>query len=380
MKIRRLSVRLFLSYLVLLLVTVGVLWAGTLLSLPGAYGRQMHSSAPMMGGGMGPWQGGGQEADPASETGIPQYANIRSIVSEAFTYALLAALGVAVLLSLLVSRRLAAPLKAMTQASRRISEGRYNERVPAAGSDELGQMAESFNQMAGALEQVEAMRRQLIGDVTHELRTPLTTIKGSMEGLMDGVLPATADTYQQIHQEAGRLSRLVDDLQELSRVEARTYALDIRPLEVSRLVDSVVRRLSRSYEGKGVALTSSLPPGGLSILADEDRILQVLINLAGNALQYTPQGGRVEILAAGREQEVDISVRDNGIGIPPGHIGHIFTRFYRVDKSRSRQHGGGSGIGLTIARHLVEAQGGTIRAESAGEGQGSAFTVTLKRA
>ena len=221
------------------------------------------------------------------------------------------------------------------------------------------------------------MRRRLIGDVSHELRTPLTAIKGSMEGLMDGVLPATQETYQQIHAEADRLNRLVDDLQELSRVEAHAYELDIRPVDVSALVQTVTKRLAPQAESKRISLDLDLAPDLPRVLADEDRAVQVLTNLTGNALQYTPEDGRMTIAAERMNNEVQISVRDTGIGIPPEHLPHIFDRFYRADKSRSRRAGGGSGIGLTIARALVEAHGGRIWVESAGEGQGSTFTFTL---
>jgi two-component system, OmpR family, sensor histidine kinase BaeS len=238
-------------------------------------------------------------------------------------------------------------------------------------------LAARFNQMAGKLEQVESMRRRLIGDVSHELRTPLTAIKGSMEGLMDGILPADNTTYQQIHAEADRLNRLVDDLQELSRVEAGAYQMDLRPVDLSSIVRTVAKRLAPQFESRRISLAFDLPAGLPLALADEDRAVQVLTNLAGNALRYSPEDGRVHIAAQRINGEVQISVRDTGIGIPSEHLAHVFDRFYRVDKSRSRQSGGGSGIGLTIARALVEAQGGRIWVESEGEGHGSTFTFTL---
>jgi len=224
------------------------------------------------------------------------------------------------------------------------------------------------------------MRRRLIADVSHELRTPLTAIKGSMEGLMDGVLPATPETFQQIHAEADRLNRLVDDLQELSRVEAQSYPLDIRPVNVPSLVQSVTKRLAPQAESKRISLELELAPSLPPVLADEDRCIQVLTNLTGNAIQYTSEGGKVALIAKQVGDEIQISIRDNGVGISSEHLVHIFDRFYRVDKSRSRRAGGGSGIGLTIARALVEMQGGRIWAESAGEGQGSTFTFSLPTA
>jgi histidine kinase len=264
----------------------------------------------------------------------------------------------------------------MKNASQRIAEGQYGERVEISGQDELHQLAESFNKMAEQLEQVETMRQRLIGDVAHELRTPLTAIKGSAEGLMDGVLPASAETYSQIHAEAERLSRLVDDLQELSRVESRAAQLNIRPADSTALIQTVTKRLRHQFDEKRVTLTFNLPHEPILVLADEDRAIQVLTNLIGNALQYTPSDGVVTILVERDKNEARISVRDTGYGIPADHLKHIFDRFYRVDKSRSRAHGG-SGIGLTIAKHLVEAHGGKIWAESAGENKGSVFVFTL---
>ena len=369
-----LGVRLFLSYLVVILVSVAVLATVTQFTLPGAYGRHLGMMEQMMSGTAEPrvgMMGRGQEPVPGL------FGSFRTSFNEALTWAGLAAVASALVVSLLVSRGLSAPIHAMTAASLRISEGRYGERVRETGDDELGRLAGSFNRMAEKLEQTESLRRRLIGDVAHELRTPLTAIKGSMEGLMDGVLPVAPETFNQIHQETDRLSRLVDDLQELSRVEAGAFQLDLKPVSVNGLVEFTLKRLSRQFEAKGVYLTSNLPASLPTVLADEDRIGQVLLNLVGNALQYTPAGGRVTISAEARSREVQVSVTDTGIGIPPEHLAHIFDRFYRVDKSRSRQAGGGSGIGLTIAKYFVEAHGGKISVESVGENLGSTFRFTL---
>jgi histidine kinase len=244
-------------------------------------------------------------------------------------------------------------------------------------------LAHSFNQMATILEQTEAMRRDLIANVAHELRTPLASIKGYMEGMLDGVLPAEPDTYQQIYHEADRLQRLVNDLQELSRVEAGAFKLECRPLAVSDLIQQTVARLRPQFEEKNVNLVLHIPGNLPLVQADEDRLNQVLLNLVGNALQYTPSGGTVTITSQisipkshPPQRELLVSIHDTGLGIAPEHLPHLFNRFYRVDKSRSRA-GGGSGIGLTIAKHLVEAHGGHIWAESVGEGHGSVFTFSL---
>jgi histidine kinase len=367
-----LGTKLFLSYLVIIVVGVLVLVIASQLILPASFNRHMAGMGSMMNNGM---MSMGQGSD---ANAMPQlYVDFRASFNEALTYAVFAAVVVAIFLSLFFSGSVVAPVRALSLVTQRIADGRYDERVQVNGKDELAQLAVRFNQMAEKLDQVESMRRRLIGDVSHELRTPLTSIRGSMEGLMDGVLPATEETFQQIHAEADRLNRLVDDLQELSRVEARAYQLDIRPLDISSLVQTVTKRLAPQAESKHISLDLELTRDVPRILADEDRAVQVLTNLTANALQYTPEGGKVTISANRINGEVQISVRDTGIGIPPEHQSHIFDRFYRVDKSRSRQAGGGSGIGLTIARALVEAQGGRIWIESAGEGLGSTFMFTL---
>jgi histidine kinase len=366
---RHLSLKLFLSYLVIIVVGVVVLATAAELAVPTAFERHMAAMAEAMGG-------------TSRMLELDFFHNFRNAVTEALVLAWAAAFLAALVLSVFVSRRVVLPVQEMMVASRRIADGHYEERVGVPGDvaradlDELDRLALSFNQMAAQLEQTEAMRRDLIGNVAHELRTPLTSIKGYMEGLIDGVLPAEAATFQQVYREADRLQQLVRDLQELSRVEAGAFDPELEPTPVGRLVEGVADRLGRQFEEKGVALdtdvSADLPP----VRADEDRIGQVLLNLVGNALQYTPPGGRVGIRARREGDAVRVAVTDTGIGIPPEHLPHVFERFYRVDKSRSRA-GGGSGVGLTIARHLVEAHGGEIEAASDGPGRGSTFTFTL---
>jgi signal transduction histidine kinase len=366
---RHLGWKFFLSYLVVILVGILVLATAAEFVAPSAFQRHVAAMTALMGGS-------------SPELRADLFNNFQRAVNESLSLSTLAAFLVAVVVSIFVSRRIVTPVREMMIASRRIAEGHYDERVNVSGDpakdelDELNQLAVSFNQMAAKLEQMEITRRELIGNVAHELRTPLATIKGSMEGLIDGVLPAEAATFQQIYREADRLQRLVYDLQELSRVEAGAFELNLRPVTVADLVQAAVARLGRQYAEKGVALHTQLPADLPPVRADEDRIGQVLLNLVGNALQYTPVGGQVRVSAGQRAAKVYISVSDTGVGIAAEHLPLIFTRFYRVDKSRARV-GGGSGIGLTIAKHLVEAHGGRIWAESPGPGQGSTFTFTL---
>lgn len=377
------GIKLFLSYFIVILVGMSVIGVTANLTTPSAYARhllfmeeQMNGSGMGQGMGMGQGQGFGQGQGQGGGMMGNFYQNFRNTFNEALIIAVIAASIVALAVSYVFSRNILAPVQVMKNASQRIAEGHYDERVEISGKDELHQLAGSFNKMAEQLEQVETMRRRLIGDVAHELRTPLTAIKGSAEALIDGVLPASAETYSQIHAEAERLSRLVDDLQELSRVESRAVQLNIHPTDSTALIQTVTKRLRHQFDEKRVTLTLNLPHDPILVLADEDRIIQVLTNLLGNALQYTPPGGEATVSIERGKTEARISVGDTGYGIAAEHLAHIFDRFYRVDKSRSRAHGG-SGIGLTIANHLVEAHGGKIWAESAGENKGSVFVFTL---
>ena len=372
---RHLGWKIFISYLIVILVGIIILATAAEFVVPRAFDRHMAAMSSMMMGMMG-------NIPTGVDLDADLFNNFRAAVTEALTLAGIAATLAAVAVSVFVSRQVVAPVRAMMVASHHIANGHYDERVqvpgdPAKGElDELAQLALSFNQMAEKLAQTEDMRRQLIGDVAHELRTPLTTIKGYMEGLIDGVLPVETETFQQVHHEADRLQRLVYDLQELSRVEAGAYELNLQPVQVSTLMADVTARLSRQFEEKEVVLETDIPSSLPRVLADKDRIDQVLTNVVGNALQYTPSGGRVWVTATLQGKKIFIAVHDTGIGISPEHLPNLFTRFYRVEKSRSRAVGG-SGIGLTIAKYLVEAHGGRIWAESPGTGRGSTFTFTL---
>lgn len=365
---RQLGVKLFLSYLIVVVLGIIVLATAVEFTVPNAFNRHLSAMMHVMGEMAGP-----MEED--------LFENFRQAVNESLALATIAAILSAIVVSLLISRQVTGPIRAVQSASQRIADGHYTERVQLPrltpeDADELEQLAVSFNQMAMHLEQTETLRRELIGDVAHELRTPLTTIKGTVEALLDGVLPPEAETFQEIYREADRMQRLVADLQELSRVEAGAYRLNLQPVALSTLCATVSGMLAHQFVEKGVAVAVAIPENLPKIQADEDRLNQVLTNLIGNALQYTPSGGQVTITARRQGDEIWVTVQDTGIGIPAEALPHLFDRFYRVDKSRSRA-GGGSGIGLTIAKFFVEAHGGRIWAESEGIGMGSTFTFAL---
>lgn len=360
--------KLFLSHLLVTGVAVFTLFLGVSFLAPNLFDRSMMGMMGSSGRGM------------MQRMTDAMWQDIARSFQEALTSSLLIATGAgllaAALTSFLFARRIVAPVRRMARASHRIASGHYAERVPDGDSDELGELGQSFNQMASSLEEVERRRLALIGDVAHELRTPLATIEGYAEGLLDGVVESSPETFALLHREAGRLRRLVDDLQELSRAEAKQLTLHPQVVEPHHLVETAVARLRPQFEEKGLQLAVEGPERLPAVFADEDRATQVLTNLLGNALRYTPAGGKVTLHVRPAGTHVEFVVSDTGIGIAPEHLPHLFERFYRVDRSRSRA-AGGSGIGLTISKHLVEAQGGAIRAESPGPGKGSTFAFTL---
>ena len=357
-----LRVKLFLSYFLVILVGVATLFVAAQLIAPSFLANHM---ARMMA-----------DATTADNS-------LDSAFRDSLMQALIVAGGtatlVALLLSLFVSRQIARPVQRMLTATRRIASGRYAERVavePGSAGDEIGQLAGSFNDMADALEQTERRRLDLIGDISHELRTPIATIEGYLEGLLDGVVKPSAQTWALLHDEAGRLRRLVDDLQELSRAEARQITLAIRPISPTAIIQATLDRLRPEFDEKGLTLRTAVPDNLPAIAADEDRAVQILSNLLTNALRYTPTPGGVSVVVSRTGNSVTFAVSDTGIGFAPEQAAHLFERFYRVDKSRARALGG-SGIGLTIARALVEAMHGRIWATSDGTGRGSTFAFTL---
>ncbi|OFX13516.1 MAG: hypothetical protein A2V59_06315 [Armatimonadetes bacterium RBG_19FT_COMBO_69_19] len=358
----RLGRKLLVSYLLIVVVGSVVLWATAQAMAPSAFTRHLGVMMRTMG--------------QAPEMMGDLFDGFRQAMNTALAVAATAAAVAAIVVSVFVTRRIMAPIRTMTRASARIADGRYGERVPVTSEDELGQMAHQFNRMAEALEKVEQIRQDLIADVAHELRTPIASIAGYLEALIDGVLPATPETFHRLHKEAVRLQRLVADLQELSRAEAGQLRIEPRPTTVGEVVDAAVARLKPQFTERGVSIRVDVPEELPSVRADPDRIAQVLTNLLGNSLQHTPARGQVDVRARRTGEAVSIVVVDTGAGIAPEHLPHLFDRFYRVDRSRARTSGG-SGIGLTIARHIVEGHGGSIRAESPGPGRGSTFTFTL---
>lgn len=284
---------------------------------------------------------------------------------------------VTVTVTTLAGVRLVRPLRELTDAARRMEGGESGARVKVTGIDELGRLSSAFNSMSARREQLEAVRKSMVSDIAHELRTPLSNIRGWLEGAQDGVVPHDDVLVSSLLEEALFLQHVIDDLRDLSAADAGELRLTLMPVAVADLLAHTVTAHHAAAESAHVTLR--VEPGGdcAEIEADPVRLRQALGNLVANAVRHTPPGGAVSLSAHPAGDEVLIEVADTGPGITPEDLPHVFDRFWRVDKSRRRETGG-SGLGLSIVRKLVEAHGGTVTAAST-VGQGSLFTLRLPR-
>ena len=290
-----------------------------------------------------------------------------------------AATATAAAIGWLVSNRIVRPVHALAGAAQQVSRGDYQARVSIAGDDELTVLARAFNEMAGSLASAEERRRRLLADVAHELRTPLATIDAYLEGLADGVVQPQPETWQLLRRESARLNRLSDDITRVSRAEEHQLELHPERVRPQELIETAARAAAPGYAGKGVELRVEPDHQAPTITADRDRLAEVLANLLENALRHTPATGCVTLAATRDGDRAVLSVTDTGEGLDATELERVFERFYRTDAARSRDRGG-SGIGLTISRALVEAHGGTLWAESGGPGKGSRFVCSLPSA
>ena len=299
----------------------------------------------------------------------------------------------ALLVSLLVSRRITGPLEELTDAAGDVSAGNLDVRVAPRGDDEVAALAAAFNSMADRLARDEQWRRDMTSDLSHELRTPLATIQSRVEALEDGVLPPTPENLRVIGEEVERLGRLLGALRSLNELESEDLSVEHEPVDLAEIAAGAADRHRPAFAAKGVELTEDLRPG--VVLGDRDRLLQVVANLLDNALKFTPAGGHVALAvdvvaspdeagagASGRAfggpagPSVRLTVTDDGPGVDPVDLPFIFDRFYRAQDARGTS---GAGLGLAICRGLVEAQGGSIAAAEA-PGGGARFTVLLPSA
>ena len=359
---RSLRARLLAAFLVVVAASLGTVGVAFLLVGPGYFADAMgHLPGDPMGELM-------------SEATLAAFTDA---IRQALVAATVIAVVTAAVVSLAVTARLARPISSMAAAARRLAHGHYAERVPVDDTDELRELAASFNDMAGSLEATERRRLQLVGDVSHELRTPLTTLDGYLEGLEDGVIEPNAETWRLLRAETGRLTRLVAELSELWRAEARQLPLHTEALDVAAVADAVVQEFSVLARTRGIGI--ELTAHRAMAVCDRDRVAQIMGNYLSNAIRHAPDGSTITVTTVGSPSSVIVSVVDRGPGLAPDQLEAVFERFYRVDPARSRA-AGGSGIGLAISRALAQAMGGRVWAESAGPGRGATFRLELPSA
>ncbi len=294
--------------------------------------------------------------------------------NEALVVAALGSGAIALVLGIFLARSITRPVRELTTAAHAMAKGQLKQQVPVRSQDELGELTMTFNYMSADLEHSNQLRRQMTADIAHDLRTPLTVITGYLESLRDGVLKPTPERFEVLYSEARHLQRLVEDLRTLSLADAGELSLNRQPVPPLALIEQAVATFRYQADKCKVHLSASCEPGVPDIVVDPERIEQVLGNLISNALRYTSEGGEIKLAAAKQAQGVALIIQDNGDGIEPEVLPHVFDRFYRGDEARQD---GGSGLGLAIAKAMVELHGGKITALSAGKGQGSTFTIFI---
>ena len=316
-------------------------------------------------------------SDPVANPPLPgsPEADFLAGMTRAITLSALGATAIALLLGALLARTLTRPIRELTAATQALAKGDLGQQVTVRTQDEMGQLATSFNQMSADLAHASQLRRQMTADIAHELRTPLSLILGYTESLSDGKLPANQGTFDIMHDEAQHLSRLIDDLRTLSLADAGELTLNRRPVDPRELLERARLAHVPEAQRQEISIRVETPSDLPEVQVDPGRIAQVLENLMSNALRYTPAGGQVTLSAAANENTVSLRVQDNGTGIAPEDLPYVFDRFYRGEKSRQRQ-GGESGLGLAIAKSLVEAQEGSLSVKSV-LGEGTTFTIAL---
>ena len=299
---------------------------------------------------------------------------VREVNRTLLAAAILAILAV-LIVGVIQSQSIVKPVRQLSDAALRVARGDYSQRVLVNRSDELGEMAESFNSMAQELANQQTLRHKAMADIAHELRTPLSVLQIDLESLEDGLLEFTPENIHVIQNEVVHLSNLVEDLRTLSQVDAGDLHMELVRMELGTIIREMIERLQNSAREKKISLIYDLPNEELFVLGDPQRLSQVFLNLIANAIQHTNSGGKIVVSLGKQQQSALVSVADNGEGIPKEELAFVFDRLYRVEKSRSRDQGG-SGLGLSIAKSLIEAHSGKIWVESE-EGSGAVFKFSL---
>ena len=361
----RLAARLVLSHVLVALLGGLATFLVVRLLTPALFDRMMGGEGPMMGPGQGPGHDG----------------SLRGQVADAVTQALLVGILVGVVAAtvfgIFAAQRLVRPLRQLGETTREIAAGRYDVHVHRPQEHELALLADDVNTLGRTLAETESRRVRLLGEVAHEMRTPLTVIEGSVEGMIDGVLPVGPERLGVVSDEVRRLRRLSDDLSALSRTEEGRLGLVLMPADLRSVTTDAAERLRPQADDAGVTLHLGMPGSPVPVAVDADRFAQVVTNLVGNALRATASGGRIDVEVSTDGGLASVAVTDTGEGLAAEDLERVFERFYRVPDRRRLGSDTGSGIGLTIARGIIRGHGGSLDAQSPGRGRGATFTARL---
>jgi len=289
----------------------------------------------------------------------------------------LIAAALALALVQLLAHGMTFPLRQMVEASRAMARGDYSRRVTATSRDEVGELARAFNSMAGGLEQLDRVRRDLVANASHELRTPIGALQARLENLVDGVETADQQVFEDLLRQVGRLGDLVKQLLDLSKLESGAVLIERSSASAGDLIGRVVDDWRAHASERDIRLQADVEQPQPVLEADEQRLRQVLGNLVANAIRHSPGGGKVVLRAGSRDGYTRLEVEDEGPGIPPAEAERVFERFYRSDRARSSDDGG-SGLGLAIAHWIVELHGGSISVDPTSRG-GCRIVVELPR-
>ena len=305
------------------------------------------------------------------------HARFLGAIHHHMLWGVLVALTFTLLFTYLLTTWVLRPLLQITAITKKVADGDYSERVNAVSRYEGGQLADAFNHMADNLEKMERLRKNMVADISHELRTPLTNLRGYLEGLSDAVIAPTPETFRMLEQEVLRLVTLVEDLQQLAKADAAEVFLDCRELSLHELLGQIMDLYRPNFQDKQINVQWRLAPDSDTVTGDRDKLLQAIRNLADNAWKYTPQSGSVTVSAERSANVVKIAFTNSGAPVAAADIPFLFERFFRADRSRSRD-AGGAGIGLAIVKELIEAHGGTVGAESDENGTRVWFTLPAR--
>lgn len=313
-------------------------------------------------------------------TRMPEIRATQQSIIRMFSTAAAVGILISFIVGFLFSRHLSNPIQRMNRVARRIASGEFTEKIPISGKDEVWQLAENFNHMVQSLEQLETLRRDFVSNVSHELRTPITTIKGFVEGILDGTIPQERQqTYLRIVcDETNRMKRMVNDLLDLTKLESGAATLNRTSFDINELIRICVISMSQQLEDKNLMFDADFVTDRLFVRADRDAIQRVLLNLMGNAVKFTPDGGEIRVRTRQERDHCHVEVSDTGTGISEADLPFVFDRFYKTDKSRSTDRTG-LGLGLAITKNILTAHGETIFVES-GINHGTTFHFTLQAA